>query len=278
MITQLHTMKVYFSGVDMSELRENVDNFNIYLSLIVGMKEPPVAKVAFLSEVEDEIETTFSFRNIANNIMRSKKSQKKTRKVMLSYDCKIDVPQTVSDEFIERYQTVKKSSYSSRNVGYYGYKNNGYANPYSQAHKNKTAGKQKSLPLTNKFSDDDVEQFLCKMVTANPASNARNLWSVLNSLHKGFKKSETEIINALDDSMSRTLGKTKYDKMDVSEKLEFLQEGLDYLEVSDIKNPALSIKFEAAKAVADAIISILITNDEQLEEEEDEIIGFQGSF
>lgn len=46
-----HTMKAYFSGTDMSELNDNVDKHNYYLSLIVNFAGQYDAKVAFLSDV-----------------------------------------------------------------------------------------------------------------------------------------------------------------------------------------------------------------------------------
>lgn len=263
-----HSMRVYFSGTDIDELKENVDNYNVYLSLIVGTKHDPVAKLAFLSEVEDDINRTFSFKNIANKLMKESVSEKTTKKMIMWYDCDIQVPQVVSDYFKERYDEVD----SSRTYGVYptGY---GGAYPYNGQRKKKTTpAKQTQF----NFSDDSVEQFLCKIVTANPASNARNLWSVLNSLHKGFKKSQKDIINSIDEAMIRTLGKANYDKMTLSQRLEFLSEAVEYLEVSDTKNEPLSEKYESAKAASDALISILITNDENEEEEDEEIIGFQG--
>jgi len=47
-----HSMDAYFSGTDMSELNDNVDKHNYYLSLIVNFGAKYTAKVAFLSEVE----------------------------------------------------------------------------------------------------------------------------------------------------------------------------------------------------------------------------------
>jgi hypothetical protein len=46
-----HDMKAYFSGTDMSELNDNVDKHNYYLSLIVNFAGQYDAKVAFLSDV-----------------------------------------------------------------------------------------------------------------------------------------------------------------------------------------------------------------------------------
>ena len=47
-----HSMNTYFSATDMSELNDNVDKHNYYLSLIVNFKATFSAKVAFLSEVQ----------------------------------------------------------------------------------------------------------------------------------------------------------------------------------------------------------------------------------
>jgi len=47
-----HDMGAYFSGTDESELNDNVDKHNYYLSLIVSFDGKYHAKVAFLSDVE----------------------------------------------------------------------------------------------------------------------------------------------------------------------------------------------------------------------------------
>ena len=55
-----HNMSTFFSGTDKSELMDNVDKYNYYLSLIVNFEGNYSAKVAFLSDVKTESKMSYS--------------------------------------------------------------------------------------------------------------------------------------------------------------------------------------------------------------------------
>ena len=57
-----HSMKAYFSGTDLQELRDNIDNHSNYLSLIVNFKKEYCAKICKKGsrKVESKSLTTFS--------------------------------------------------------------------------------------------------------------------------------------------------------------------------------------------------------------------------
>lgn len=61
-IGQIHshnTMRVFFSGVDMDELRENTPSHNYYLSLIVNNYMDMIARVAFRAKVDTTVNAPY---------------------------------------------------------------------------------------------------------------------------------------------------------------------------------------------------------------------------
>ena len=90
-----NTMQVFFSGVDMSELVENSEAHNIYLSLIVNNKLDYVAKVAFRGELETVV-ANLPFMATDENGEKYEIGTgdvKITSSKFYTYDCDIQVPQ-----------------------------------------------------------------------------------------------------------------------------------------------------------------------------------------
>lgn len=129
-----NTMETYFSGTDMSELNDNSEHHNYYLSLIVNNFMEMTAKIAYRAEIagfsyvaEDENGDTYS-----EDICLEKT-------VMMTYNCNISIPQrelNVSDDFMTKVKVIKtkkkpsvkspmKSSFNNYGLGYKSHPNKG---------------------------------------------------------------------------------------------------------------------------------------------------------
>jgi len=61
-----HNMQAYFSSIDLEELDENVQNYGLYISLIVNQEGNYAAKGAFVSKVKTTQELSSEFYDIHN--------------------------------------------------------------------------------------------------------------------------------------------------------------------------------------------------------------------
>ena len=88
-----NNMKTFFSGTDMSELNDNSENHNFYLSLIVNNAMDLTAKIAQRIKLKD-----ISF--LANDRDGNTYSKKlvNDKEVLMIYDCNITIPK---DEILE---------------------------------------------------------------------------------------------------------------------------------------------------------------------------------
>ena len=102
MIHSHHNMRSYFSGVDMSELSDNTEFHNYYLSLVVNNDKDMVAKVAFRGDIKG-----YECKNEQGEPWTLKLS--KAKQAMFTFDCKIIsnvVLTEVSKSFADRTQEI----------------------------------------------------------------------------------------------------------------------------------------------------------------------------
>ena len=85
MIHSHHSMKAYFSGTDMSELSDNTEFHNYYLSLVVNNSGMLVAKVAFRGDVKG-----YECKDEQGKPWNLKLTN--ARQEMFTFDCKIVTP------------------------------------------------------------------------------------------------------------------------------------------------------------------------------------------
>lgn len=117
-----HSMEIYFSGVDISELFDNAPNHEYYLSLIVGYNGKYVAKIAFIGEQESvskPITNYFSKDDVyktSNKVMFYIDMNIEKEPVLISFDVnepnKIDYDSFVSKEFIEKFNSLEKPKFN----------------------------------------------------------------------------------------------------------------------------------------------------------------------
>ena len=101
-----NTMRVFFSGTDMSELIDNSEFHNYYVSLIVNNFMETTAKVAFRGE---PMSSTYLCKNEDGSDYQIKIKPKESETVLYHYDCNIIKPleeTLVPDSFQERVSTI----------------------------------------------------------------------------------------------------------------------------------------------------------------------------
>lgn len=98
-----HSGSTYFSNVDTSELQENVDKHNYYLSLVVNFNGNYSAKVVFLSEVETK--SKMNYLDDSGKTVNFEKTDKE--QYMVSIDMRILYGE-IGGFFSNRLKQIKK--------------------------------------------------------------------------------------------------------------------------------------------------------------------------
>jgi len=102
-----NNMKTFFSGTDMSELNDNSENHNFYLSLIVNNAMDLTAKVAQRIKLKD---ISFLANDRDGNTYSKKLANDK--EVLMIYDCNIKIPKSelLENSFIRSVDKIIKDN------------------------------------------------------------------------------------------------------------------------------------------------------------------------
>jgi hypothetical protein len=165
-----HDMAAYFSGTDMSELNDNVDKHNYYLSLIVNFDSKYDAKVAFLSDVK----TTSHMHYTSDGGKLENFTVDRDEKHMCVIDMDIYYEYT-NDFFYGRYNEVveKAEKAAKAKTASYTSKYKGINDSFRQTPGFKIPSTLKAVP----FEGDPKD-----METAHVEKLARNVFSVTPEL------------------------------------------------------------------------------------------------
>jgi len=119
-----HGMQAYFSGTDLQELRDNIDNHAYYLSLIVNFDKKYCAKLCIKGEREVKESSVLKYTGLFSSKKSNKKSNStKIETIVYNADLDIEMPEKNEDiSFIGEILKLKKKSYTSSWS-----KNNNYA-------------------------------------------------------------------------------------------------------------------------------------------------------
>lgn len=164
-----HNMKTFFSGTDTSELQDNVDKHNYYLSLIVNMGGVYSAKVAFLSDVHSS--SKLNFIDDAGKTKHFKTDHMEKSMVVIDMDLHYKYN---NEFFFNRYEDVrtkiKKAAEVKSSKAGYSYGKKYYGGRDNELFDHSLEGK--NLPM--KLDDVDPE----KMENHHVEKLARNVFSV----------------------------------------------------------------------------------------------------
>lgn len=172
-------MTTGFSGVDMDELQENLDQHDTYLSVIVNYAWTPNAKIAFKGKKK----TTPPLLSYFNNTFFNGKE--KEEEVMFIYNPTIEYeedPLDLDDTFNNRWDEVSKKIKSR----YEAEKKNRVTNfyPNRDAALNEAFHGNKAPQSTNKAKEDDYKNALLKILSLNPDPDHVLLYDALNVVLK----------------------------------------------------------------------------------------------
>lgn len=152
-----NNMGVFFSGTDTTEIVDNSEHYDYYLSLIVNNRNEMCAKIAFRGTVIEEIKKSIIYNKFSSLVNSEPQQSKVEKTVVFVYDCNIqgaDPVFDVDEKFVSRYNEVKqeklKSSTSNGSFAYSGsvYSSTGYR--YSPLNKER----QLTVPFTEEDEDN----------------------------------------------------------------------------------------------------------------------------
>lgn len=197
---QIHShcdFSTFFSITDISELEDNLENYNFYLSFITNNNNDYKAKLCFLAESNQNFNVNYQARDENGNLYTFTKEEKlQNCKKMIIFDCNIqpeEIVTKVSESFKDRVsQIINKASaitpkYSAvQNQNYNGYNGyNNYGSNYNKSainnvknknyntdnYKNKLPKKAKTYPeidyYTKSLIDRKISDFAIDLLGYN---------------------------------------------------------------------------------------------------------------
>ena len=188
-----HNMSAHFSATDMSELNDNVDKHNYYLSLVVNFDGRYDCKVAFLSDVHSS--SKMNYVDDAGKIQHFKTDHVGKQMVTIDMDIYYEYNE---DIFYSRYnQVIEKAKKAAKAENKYNYNKHKYKGNNSALSNEEFLG----LPPGGVRKDDDVDPK--EMKDEHVEKLARNVFSVTSDLSE--RRSVYQILILLGNSRSDEL-------------------------------------------------------------------------
>lgn len=202
-----HNMSAYFSGTDTGELKDNVDKYNYYLSLIVSFDGNYTAKVAFLSDVEIQSGMNYLDESGVKKVFKTKEKEK--RMVTVDMDILYGVDTFTSDRIKQVNKKIeeeakKKKSFPKQNTNWGRNTNWGWRDrDYGYGDIDDFWGQSNNQPLGNSInskvdplnlSTTEVEKLTRNLISVNSQlSEVRAVYSVLSELATDTKDGGLDI-------------------------------------------------------------------------------------
>lgn len=229
-----HTMGTTFSNTDDEELQDNTEAYNIYLSVIVNYRGSYSARIAFITETTKTI--SYSFKNLLN-VFLNKETQEEQKKMICYYEADVHPAYDVDDWFAERYDKILADSkkvttptYSNNNYNY-NY-NHGYGYGYGYNGINKKSHINPHVHV-RKFHESDYKRFIIKMVTQDSSCISFTL-DTLIPYKETYPLGDAMFLENLETCMRVTVTPYEFSKMEYTDRLEFLEEVIEYIEKQDL--------------------------------------------
>jgi hypothetical protein len=202
-----HSMDAFFSGTDMSELHENVDKYNYYLSLIVNFSGQFKAKVAFLSNSEVKSKMTMIDDNGKLKLFTLKKKEKSM--VIVDMEILLDYQE---EFFYDRYTQVvkaiqkKKEEAEKNQVTKYSSSNN-YDNQLTLPEfKNSFSSVKLDDVDPKNLSDKEIAMLAKNIISITPSlDETRNVYILLHLLTESKGNTSPDDIEFYYDYLSLNL-------------------------------------------------------------------------
>lgn len=196
-----HHMGAYHSSTDMNELKDNTENYNYYLSLVVDFAGDYKCKIGFPSTTK--IKTESSIKDTKGNTVMFK-SDTEAKEILLG-NIEVEINErtpTIKDWFIERYEEINKpkpikySNYGMYGKGGYngntGYSYNGYYDKKSKSNSvgtaktdNKKSENKTPDPVLTKYATQhftQLEDFVMQILTLGKPIEKSTLRQAMNTI------------------------------------------------------------------------------------------------
>ena len=194
-----HSMRVFFSSTDMSELVENSDAHNYYLSVIVNNYMDIIGKVAFQATAEAIVPIPYkAIDDEGEEYEVSTSNFKVSTSVLITHECKIEAPVTkltVEEEFANNVADVIKIATTPKVVtpavvpASRGTVIPSSTNPEYKRIKSDTLLPQEKTdnPFDDIVSEDDyeldsIELFTMELLTGGDVGECQDLIDVLSTI------------------------------------------------------------------------------------------------
>ena len=132
-----HNMKAYFSGTDLQELRDNIDNHVYYLSLIVNFDGEYCAKVCVKGSRTVKEDSVLEYKGLLSEestVQRHK--QEREEAIVYTVDLNIEIPEVDAEpSFIGELLKLKKRQ-NEKKVASNTYTRSWYGNQQTSVHSN----------------------------------------------------------------------------------------------------------------------------------------------
>lgn len=101
-------MPTFFSGTDTDELKENIENHNYYLSLIVNNAMDTSCKIAFKGKQKIQQNSVFSFDGYNGRLSTIRNNKEVEEETMFTYECEVELEQNfkIKSEFTNRVNVI----------------------------------------------------------------------------------------------------------------------------------------------------------------------------
>ena len=206
-----HNMKAYFSGTDLQELRDNIDNHAYYLSLIVNFDKEYCAKLCIKGEREVKESSILKYSGLFSNKQSNRKSNStKIESIVYNTDLEIEMPEKEEGiSFLGEILKLKnkkpiRETWSKRSMGYQS--------------SEKAGGKQVSLwdDIGNKKEDASMRMHAIDFLTKLMQVDATYVEATGDSFSEILKKAQKKFKNMTENDRGLYLNYMKENTTEIA--------------------------------------------------------------
>lgn len=170
-----HNMRAFFSGTDLQELRDNIDNHAYYLSLIVNFDGEYCAKICVKGSRTVKEDSILEYKGLLSDestVHRHK--QEREESIVYTVDLNIEIPEVETEpSFIKELLKLKKRQ-NEKKVTSNTYNKDWYGRKTGSVHPDYTRNQLDLWGDSNskdKEYEQDVKQFLVKLLRVEPSNS-----------------------------------------------------------------------------------------------------------
>ncbi len=255
-----NNMSVFFSGTDNSEINDNSEFHNYYVSLIVNNKKDMCAKVAFRGKNQEEVQRTISFKGTNGKAQTMVTKLKVEKEVIFHYVCAITTEQEVliDDIFSKRVNLIIENAFKKEQEKL---KITTYPDKFKTGVQSNLVDFWEKNNVKETTSKSFTSEFTASLLALDRL-NAKPLEQILRDLRKKFGSKPTEKNEVEVDIYTKMIAENYndyYNDFYDDKTQEYIYDTLE--EVCELLE-----EYSVGNWVADAIYSELITMLETIEE------------